>query len=499
MRVSTVSMVRSHTQTIAAIIVTTAAFHGEGRAQEVGVAPDVGAAVNTTVGATPDDFLVDVKRRFKAQLEKQGKTAGEIENTIGKMTLSASVQKVHADMKIIFADKLRALRANPQVGANANAQDTLSELRRRAFQEALEKTVAGTIVPKGFRDPKNLPLASTLAPDIAPAVGAGVKPQVGNAAGNPDPNAKRFTWLPAIVPSSVRHQDVCNSCWAFAAVGVAESSLMFQSAAGTFTNGNPDFSEQYLVNVMKNGLCEAKGFYVTAWQEVMSATGVPDENVVPYRSNTLKPLGPHLHKVSLFDYVDRNRDIPTDKTLKEALCKHGPLAVCVYVDDFLATWGPGLGVFPGSFDSQEDGAVNHAVILVGWTEDGWIVRNSYGEDPPGDKGYFEIAYGKNNIGFAAAWATYALGSGPLVNPSVTPQQPQTILKEKDRTSLEIWKQLALLQAERGDKVVKFQDLRPSALKGAQRVKETEDQAVIAVLKDRDAIKKEWDDFLATLP
>ena len=53
-------------------------------------------------------------------------------------------------------------------------------------------------------------------------------------------------------------------------------------------------------------------------------------------------------------------------------------------------------------DNVPIGSINHAVMIVGWTPQGWIVRNSWGTDW-GANGYILIAYGSNNIGYGAAW------------------------------------------------------------------------------------------------
>lgn len=60
----------------------------------------------------------------------------------------------------------------------------------------------------------------------------------------------------------------------------------------------------------------------------------------------------------------------------------------------------------GVYDDPEctSDTVNHAVLIVGYTEEYWIVKNWWGDDW-GEEGYMKIAKDKNRCGIAN-YATY---------------------------------------------------------------------------------------------
>lgn len=447
-------------------------------AQAAPAAPDLGAAKQ--VGATQDEFVKNIQSRLRAQLAKTGRTASD--EAIASMTIKADspLNAVYAEMKTIYTKKVAEKRL--VVGAAANAPAVQDELRKDAFREAIEKSLAGTKVPSDFREVARRRILTGASPRVVPQLGAGVT--------KPTKSLPEFSWKQDYVPSAVRNQGTCQSCWAFAAVGVAESSLMIQSPANSFTNGNPNFSEQYILNAMGR-TCATRGFYVDAWEQVMARDGVPDEALVPFPNGISTPAGPHPHRVGAYGLVSTSADIPSDDELKQALCDHGPLAVCVDADEAFSVWQSDE-VFPGTPNSQA-GPVNHAVIIVGWTKDGWVVRNSWGDANWGKGGYSVIAYGTNNIGYAAAWATY--GSNGQVVPQTLPTTTTTkigLLKENDRVSLEIWRNLALFQAGRGDGFdSKLFNLRPDALKAETGSVQRAAEADRPFLKTKKKVKEDW--------
>jgi hypothetical protein len=87
--------------------------------------------------------------------------------------------------------------------------------------------------------------------------------------------------------------------------------------------------------------------------------------------------------------------------MKQALLKHGPLAVAVNATSAFQHYSGGV------FNEHSTGAINHGVLIVGWDDKKgkggcWLMRNSWGTDW-GEKGYMWIEYGSNRIGDHAAW------------------------------------------------------------------------------------------------
>jgi hypothetical protein len=106
--------------------------------------------------------------------------------------------------------------------------------------------------------------------------------------------------------------------------------------------------------------------------------------------------GFRLYRAATWDYVEGADGVPDRALIKKALCDHGPLLCAVNVTEAFQLYKSGV------FVEHDPGPINHAVIIVGWTEAGWIVRNSWGPDW-GQNGYILIDWDTNKIGFGAAW------------------------------------------------------------------------------------------------
>jgi len=210
----------------------------------------------------------------------------------------------------------------------------------------------------------------------------------------------------------IKNQGICGSCWAFAAVGVAEAAtnVGYRNPAH-----DPDMSEQYLVTDCAVNAGDCNGGWETSALSFIRDEGIPDEECLPYHdgdsdgctydSNGCRAdMCTYCSDTECSDYQcsDRCSDwnsrlysvartdttwYPTRDEIKNTLLAHGPLAVSIYME--------------GSFDSNDlyhcdpdPEYTNHAVSIVGYNDAGnyWIVRNSWGSGWNGD-GYFKVAYG----------------------------------------------------------------------------------------------------------
>jgi len=91
----------------------------------------------------------------------------------------------------------------------------------------------------------------------------------------------------------------------------------------------------------------------------------------------------------------------SDEALKEAVSL-APLSVGVAANDaWQMYWG---GIV--KFEKCPDADLNHGVVLVGFTADKWIIRNSWGESW-GESGYIYLEMGKNTCGIRKT--THCLG------------------------------------------------------------------------------------------
>jgi len=89
---------------------------------------------------------------------------------------------------------------------------------------------------------------------------------------------------------------------------------------------------------------------------------------------------------------DEREKIVSDLEIQQALIKFGPLylSMCAY---FERNYASGIVDDPNCPQREHQ---NHAVLLVGYTEDVWILKNCWGEDW-GENGFFRVARGDRNI------------------------------------------------------------------------------------------------------
>jgi C1A family cysteine protease len=195
--------------------------------------------------------------------------------------------------------------------------------------------------------------------------------------------------------TSVKDQDQCGSCWAFAAAGTVEAS---ENILRNDPSYDLNLSEESLVancpNIGSCGGCTGGHSYCAISR--MRDYGIVDEACMPYVASygypgTCSRCSNWENRLYYAKNVVYGWDF-SGATLKEMVSRHGP--VTVYM-------GMGWDDYQGHFDSNDiyrcniDSGMNHAVVVVGYSDAGgyWIVKNSWG---PGwhDNGYFKVGYGE---------------------------------------------------------------------------------------------------------
>ncbi len=228
--------------------------------------------------------------------------------------------------------------------------------------------------------------------------------------------------------SPVRNQGYCGSCWAFATVGVVESTL---NIAGDDPDLDLDLAEEFLVSdCYMRPAWEPYASCCGGWVSLdfVRDAGLPDEACFPYAEscgcdadgacNADCAHSEHICTDRLCsercsDWKTRMVTVDTVETistsadpdlLKQTVVDTGPVATSIGVGTSVG------GHFDGDiYRCDDDTMTNHGVVIVGWDDTGgyWIVRNSWGATWNGD-GYFKVGYGECHIAFYAASAT---GSG----------------------------------------------------------------------------------------
>lgn len=197
-------------------------------------------------------------------------------------------------------------------------------------------------------------------------------------------------WRNKNVLNPVKNQGRCGSCWAFSTTGTLESNL---AVAGKPLNS---FSEQQLVDC-----CGDKGYECLgcngAWPEwamnYINAEGIVLESEYQYTAvkGTCKAVPTakrYLNSAKPWAMVG-NKDL---NSLKESIGSTGPVSICVDASNWSFYKS-------GVFSNCGTKVLNHAVVVIGYEENGtWIVRNSWGATW-GEQGHIRLAAG-NTCGIA---------------------------------------------------------------------------------------------------
>ena len=186
----------------------------------------------------------------------------------------------------------------------------------------------------------------------------------------------------AVTP--VKNQASCGSCWAFSATGSLEG--------GNFVaNGKLiSLSEQQLVDCdTKSNGCGG-GLMTNAFQYVQKK-GLCTEEDYPYHA---KDEDCKDDKCEAAIHIQGYEEVEamSGAALKAAVSK-APVSVAVEADSAVFQMYTG-----GIVDDSACGtSLNHGVLAVGYGENYWIVKNSWGASW-GDKGYIKIAYKETGAG-----------------------------------------------------------------------------------------------------
>ena len=194
----------------------------------------------------------------------------------------------------------------------------------------------------------------------------------------------------AVTP--IKDQGQCGSCWAFSTTGSLEARCFLDGF------GLHAFSEQQLVDCsgsFGNQGCSG-GLMNYAW-DYLEKNCLAYEGEYPYSAvdNTCQTVKGH-NKISNYTAV-----VAGDVDQLAAGVAIQPVSVAVDAENFQLY---SSGVF-----SDCSTNLDHGVLLVGYTADAWIVKNSWGASW-GESGYIRIARGNTcGIANAASYPDKCLG------------------------------------------------------------------------------------------
>jgi cathepsin B len=237
------------------------------------------------------------------------------------------------------------------------------------------------------------------------------------------------TQYPDCAAIKIVNQGGCGSCWAFASAKAYSMSLYHQSrgqyninlaeqdllsctpSGGSFYLRNGKFGKEVVeptLGAVRNG-CEG-GNAVGAWGPMQSSSRVT-RTCDPYtgyagimtqriqnEGGSVDSCGSHLSMCSRSGQKDLEYGVEkifqmegSDiNGIKSAIMELGPVYVGV-------SWDDGLSNFKGSVYTRPVGNIKggHAMAIVGWGQDYWIIANSHGINN-NDKGHIKWGFHSSN-------------------------------------------------------------------------------------------------------
>lgn len=201
--------------------------------------------------------------------------------------------------------------------------------------------------------------------------------------------AAKLDWREKGAVTKVKNQGQCGSCWSFSATGSMEGQNQIKNKKLI------SLSEQNLVDCSRdygNAGCNG-GLEIFAFAYVKDH-GITTEEKYPYLALDKKC---HFNESDSVLKVSGFQRIPSknESALLSAVNEIGPISVGIHATANLQHYKK--GILDDSTCSQTE--LNHSVLLVGYGEDYYLIKNSWSE-AWGEEGYFRYPRGKNACGIA---------------------------------------------------------------------------------------------------
>ncbi|KAH7700039.1 cathepsin L-like proteinase, partial [Aphelenchoides avenae] len=170
-------------------------------------------------------------------------------------------------------------------------------------------------------------------------------------------------WAP-----TVKDQAQCGACWAFTSCACVEAAYLRHNAVSL------DLAEQHLVDCTPAPNQGCGGGILPNTMDWIIANGVGYEASYPYTSGSTGAKGICKTVSPVEKNVQYTNLGTTDAAILDWVANKGPVGFGFYVpQDFMYYAG---GVY--ETDCAQPWAGGHAVTILGYTPDYWIIKNSWG-------------------------------------------------------------------------------------------------------------------------
>lgn len=192
-----------------------------------------------------------------------------------------------------------------------------------------------------------------------------------------------MNWVSLGKVTPIKDQSNCGSCWAFSAISAVESALAIK------TNIVQNLSEQQLVDCDRaNNGC--RGGVMPSAFTYIAKNGISLSRNYPYTGVKQTCFRSSIY-TKIKRYINVRASIRDEIYLLNAVHIQ-PVSVGIEADELFRFYSS--GIYDSSICTRR---LNHAVNIVGYTPDYWIVRNSWGEQW-GESGYIRMIRNKNICG-----------------------------------------------------------------------------------------------------
>uniref|UniRef100_A0AC34F5W8 Uncharacterized protein n=1 Tax=Panagrolaimus sp. ES5 TaxID=591445 RepID=A0AC34F5W8_9BILA len=210
--------------------------------------------------------------------------------------------------------------------------------------------------------------------------------------------------------SAIKNQGPCGSCWAFSTAAAIESQYLLRF------NQTLDLSEQSLVSC-NSGAWGCNGGNVVQTLSYVQKNGIASETCMPYTvADGTCSTKCDTQKYYIGGYNHFGYD---ESKFASFLYNYGPAVVTMYVPPEFMLYDSGI------LDISKDECVEkneglHAMTIVGYTPEYWIIKNSWDTDW-GEDGYVRV---KRGINFC--YLTLEVAAPYLNVTTVLPSTPATL-------------------------------------------------------------------------